>query len=375
LKFRKHLKIKIIFINLFDLKEKDIPQCLQPLVKEVGMSILPVPRLVNPFPFPDSSIFQESMQFLEEVADIGRAATVCTSWNTLIQSLPQSIWKNLFEREGIPLVMGLKGQTRNYREDLKVLYPITISGRVISQLFGKVIGQVPPISEKWFNKLQEKDPFERKKSIGETFVFVVLPSLITRTADPETPLVPDGSGDLIKLSKLRDSTRTSLTERGDLTFPLSLKNLRTICSYPLRGKEHMPVFRKGFWPDLLKRFCPDTVGLYFMRKQIAAQSRGLFYFEQEEFIKRKGFEITPLRERALFDSVTILKSGTCPDNQNPTTYVCNPDTIHFCNEVYQTAIGGFVPHAGVLIQMSNSYDRTLFGVVPGVSAEVLATET
>ena len=38
-------------------------------------------------------------------------------------------------------------KARNRREDLKTLYPITISGRMIGEIFGEIVGPIPPIRE------------------------------------------------------------------------------------------------------------------------------------------------------------------------------------------------------------------------------------
>jgi hypothetical protein len=342
---------------------------------------------VEPFPFPNSCAFQEGMKFLD-VNDIGCAARVCRSWNKLIQS--PSIWENLFEKEGIPRVVSLNDERRDYREDFKTLYPITISGRVISQLFGEIVGQIPPISEKWFNKLHEKDPFSKTKLIGETFFFIVVPSLITRTVDQETPLILDDSGNLIELPKQENkhsnSTETSTVERRELTFPLSLKNLNVICSYPLRGKENMPVFAKDhplFQPlgaEILNQCSthPDKIGVYFMRKQVAKQTKWEFYANQKKLVEFKGFKVTPLKERALFDAVNILKSGTCPDKlvyKRGTIYVhnCvrNSDTVFCHNRAYQSSIGGFNRGVrGLVIDISDDNAVSNTYVVPGISAAI-----
>lgn len=94
--------------------------------------------------------FLHIMEFLE-TADIVHSAKVCKLWNAFIKESP-SIWKGLFKKEGIPLV---NGKDRDYREDFITLFPMTISGRKIGEVFGKIIGQIPEISEQVFNKLNE----------------------------------------------------------------------------------------------------------------------------------------------------------------------------------------------------------------------------
>ncbi len=48
-------------------------------------------------------------------------------------------------QEGIPLIESLDGEVRNLEEDFKNLYPKTLSGRMIAQFIGKVVGPVGEI--------------------------------------------------------------------------------------------------------------------------------------------------------------------------------------------------------------------------------------
>jgi len=134
------------------------------------MSSTAISDAVIPYPFSDSRTFALCIGSLE-LRDIGRAARVCKDWNRAIKS--NELWQSLFKREGIPLVKSLSGSPRDLRADFKVLYPITISARAISRFFGNIVGQVPDISEKWLMKLNDPDPFERSKTIGENFVLIL----------------------------------------------------------------------------------------------------------------------------------------------------------------------------------------------------------
>ncbi len=326
--------------------------------------------------FPDHDTFRHySVKYLE-LPDIARAARVCKRWNQLFSG--QNLWKALSEKEGIPLVISTNGAARNYKEDFKTLYPITISGKIISQYIGKVVEKIPPISEKQFNELKEPDPFEKGKSKGETFVFIVDPSFVMRTIDKETPLALDYLGNLTESPKQESeqNPETNTTEKSELKIPLSLKNVKVLCSYPLKGKENMPIF--AYFNLEVSQQCntrPDKMSVYFMRRHVVNQSRKQPYAEQEKPVKDKGFEVPSLRVRVLFDTVSILKDGTCPDANTPRlTYSRHPETVRNGNNVYHSVIGGFAPGAGVHVYYYDYYHDDI-GVVPGRPAEVPAIGT
>jgi hypothetical protein len=322
-------------------------------------------------PFPDRDLFRSYSTKHLGLFDIARAAQVCKAWNQSFSD--QSLWKLLFEREGIPLVCSINGGERNnYRDDFKVLYPITISGKIISQFFGKVIEEVPPISEECFNELNQPDPFEKGKSKVENYVLIVMPTKIARTVDKETPLALDDLGNLIVSPK--QENELNLASKQELEIPFSLRNIKVLCSYPLKGKENMPVFNEGgSTAEVFEQCgaCPNKINVYFMRRHIVDQSRGEHYADQEELVKAEGFEVTPLRERVLFNFLQILQDGTCPDARNPWTCARSPDTVHYGNDVYQSVVGGFTPRDGVHVRYSHCFGIKHTGVVPGGSAEVL----
>jgi hypothetical protein len=312
-------------------------------------------------PFPNPDIFQYcSVKYLEP-SDIAHAARVCKAWNQF-QFSDQNLWKLLFEREGIPLVSSRNGGERNYRNDFKVLYPITISGKIISQFFGKVIEEVPPISEECFNELKQPDPFEKSKLKVENYVLIVMPTKIARTIDEETPLILDDLGNLI------ESPDQNPAQKRELKIPFSLRNINVLCSYPLKGKENMPVFAGDSEDEVFKQCaaCPNEISVYFMRRYVVDLSRGKSYADQETLVKAEGFKVTPLRERVLFNFLKILQDGTCPDTSYPLTYVRSSDAVHFGNN--QLIVGGFLPRAGVFIIGDDVQDQVCVGVVPGVSA-------
>lgn len=313
-------------------------------------------------PFPDVESFKYGM-FLE-LKDIPNAARVCKLWNDLIKN-HQDLWKRLSEKEGVPLVASLTNQPRDYREDFKTLYPITISGKMIGQFFGEIVGKVPPISEEWFNRLKDPDPFEKEKSIGENYVFVVDPASIKRK---EATLDLDESGNL----KERPKQEIEHSKTQELEIPFSLKNIRMLCSYPLSGTENMPVFSRTSPSEVTNQCntCPDRVHVYFMRRHIAEKSKGLSYSDQKELVKREQLEVAPLRQRTLFNATMILKSGTCPDlSKIRSVNVRHSDLLG--NKFYRATSGNFFPGLGMYVGWAAlEYGFPGLGVVPGLQVDV-----
>ncbi|HSW86822.1 MAG TPA: hypothetical protein VLG49_04910 [Rhabdochlamydiaceae bacterium] len=319
-------------------------------------------------PFSDVNTFLDGMQFLE-LADISRSSRVCKIWNKAIKG-NQHFWIKLSEREGIPIVNGVG---RDRKEDFKTLYQITaVSGRAISELFGKMVGKVPPINEALFNRLNDPDPFEEGKLIKENYVFVVDPSFIERK---EATLNLDESGNLIELFKKESESN----ETQDLVIPFSLKNLRILSKYPLKGNENTPVFKNDS-PGIVVfnqcDTCSDKVSIYFMRKHLAENSRGMSYSDQKELVEKNKFEVTPLRKRTLFDFVMIFQSGTCPDAfitgcifVRTSDSFCFHNPIYLPNPVYLAHIGNFIKKTGIRVDYSFENGERDIGVVPGIPAD------
>jgi hypothetical protein len=146
-----------------------------------------------------------------------------------------------------------------------------------------------------------------------------------------------------------------------------------LCSHPLEGKENMPVFT-SYSSDAVFNQCSaisNQVSIFFMRRGVAEESRNMTYANQEILVTERGFDITPLRIRALFDSVEILESGTCPDSKKPRyTYARCSDIVRIGSNVYHVCIGGFAPRSGAHV-CDDDYGDDDLGVAPGVAAEVL----
>jgi hypothetical protein len=311
-----------------------------------------------------------------EIPDIAHASQVCKQWK-LAFSYP-GLWKALSKKEGIPFVREANGEVLNYQKTFQVLYPITLSGRKISQYIGRVEEEIPDISEECFNKLNELDPYEEGKLKRETWVVVVVPSYVLRTPSQDTPLALDTAGNLVKVKK----HQSAAIEEKQIKIPLSLQNLKMLCLYPLKGKEKMPVFSLNSILAIFKQCGLPThkTNVYFMRRHIVEESRGKSYVEQEQILKNHGDEVIPLKPRTLFDAISILQTGNCPDDVGVSqrTFVRHPDTIPLGNSSYRSVIGGFEPFSGVtLFGLDTCYtcnDHT-FGVVPGSLAEVPSIDT
>jgi len=350
----------------------------------VPSSSLTVSSAMDPLPIIGEDAFGECMKFLD-LKDLPNVARVCKAWNNALKSSNNNItiWKNLFQKHGIPLVINPDSKPRDYRADLKILFPMTISGKLIEEYFGKMVGEVPAISAEFFDLLQEEDSFEEQKpgnQIAKNYVVLVLPTKITRiSGDENTPLALDAKGNLIESSGHSSSSSSTVTSdpgKLDLEIPFRVNNLVTLSKYPLKGKENGPVFNYVN-PDVLEQCnaCSTEIKVYLMRKRVVEESRNKAYSAQKELVNNEGWDVTPLRERMFYDIFKILSSGDCPDNQKPWTFARTSDPVREDDGIVrQSGIGGFAPRVGARVHHCPyyyGYDCEDVGVVPGVPAEVL----
>jgi hypothetical protein len=294
-----------------------------------------------------------------DLRDVMSCERVCTTFfNVFCQN--QGIWTQLSLKEGIPLVAGPK---RNRRDDLKTLWPITLSGARISWAIGQPVGEIPCISEVAFNRLNAPDPFEQGKLMKETWVFVVVPAYVKRIAGPEMPFDFDNGGNLVVVSE------DQIQHGKELVISLSLKNFKPVFSCPLKGRENMPILCNNRVFDQCGA-SSDKTSVYFMRRCIVEGSRGLVYAKQEQLVEQYGFGVTPIRVRALFDAIIILESGTCSDARGKLwSFARSPDMLDRGDGARHVCVGAFFPGAGVTILESNSVSAEI-GVAPGVYADV-----
>lgn len=309
-------------------------------------------------PFRYADIFSNAFKFMR-YGDIFLCARVCKHWNAFCTSLN---WKQFFKDEKIPFVEPIEGQLNDYKQEFRILYPMTIGGES-ERLFGKFYKEIPCISRKIFEDFFKIDPFEPGKLIMHTFKVVVFPDSFERTSCEEFPYILDQNGDLQPV-KFGEWTEEKLQ------IPNGIRNLQILCEYPLAGKENMPVLCY-IHPDILGQCSTysDKISLFLMRTCIAGGSKNMPYPKQKAFVEDRGFNVTPLRVRVFFEAFSILTSGTCPYDKDFWGYARTADTIVIGQNDYQSFIGGFVPGVGVNVQY-NSYVNDAFGVVPGISAEL-----
>lgn len=323
-------------------------------------------------PFPSFDAFEYCLPLLR-LQDICNLGIVCKKNNECFK-IPR-IWQKIAEYEGMPQVVNLDGSPRESpMEDFKVLYPRTLSGREIGRFFGKVIGQVPPVSQYWFDKIDKPDPFEKEKKFGDNFRFIVKPSYIERTSTKEAPLDLDENNNLIEINCNKAVEKT-------LKIPFSLRNFYLLSKYRLQGEG--PGFDEEGCDktiELLTSF-PERVGVDVMRLNILEESRDLSLDFQKMLLEKmdpnEGFTVTPFITRALWDVYSLLKFGTCPDRcvDGIWTYARSPDIVTGEDGIkYEFEIGCFALSEGVIVQHTGS-DHDFVGISPGVSAEVTGSLT
>ena len=329
--------------------------------------------MVDPRPKMHQDTFKKGMEFLD-LADLVSATKVSRSWNDSIEN-PQA-WKKCTERMGIPLVVSLDGRARNHKEDLKVMYPITLSGDMIAKTIGKPVGKTPAISEKQFLRLFQPDPWEPEKTYGQTFRFVCRYSFVERILGGDVPLVLDEVGNLVPAPKDESSSSSAPSkdlEKPKLTkIPLSLKNLRALSLYPLKGKENMPVFYGNSHELVFEHYdtCVEKNRVDITRDRVVEETRNKTYVNQLALVKAKTPELgaTPLEVRILYCAVSILNRGSCPDDQAPWTYARASHAV-VDDSLGLVTSGGFVFGSGLYVDYNNlAVDHV--GVAPGGPAEI-----
>ena len=116
-----------------------------------------------------------------------------------------------------------------------------------------------------------------------------------------------------------------------------------------------------------------------MRRSILEITRGENFARQtalvEELAPGQGFETESVRRRSLFNAVSILNTGMCPDGRGERlwTYVRGSDTVTLADgRVCRLVAGGFALGDGVDVPFNAiGYDsHVAVGVVPGGPAEV-----
>jgi len=309
--------------------------------------------------FPSVDIYRSVLHFVE-VNDIFNVDLVCVAWQKALSA--SHYWEYLYEKEKIPLV---EGENRNLRADLKKIYPITLSGAKIEKYLGKIVGKIPRLRLVEFKKLFTPDRYSgNAKKMGETYEVIVLPDILIRTFRNGQTAKIDEKGRLIICNNSGNSAQEATVE-----IPFSFPNLATLSQHPLVGGCNGPVF-SVIANDVFNQCTTvvSSVKLYLMRRTFAVPTLNLFYEKQEADAREKGLQISPLIVRGLSNTIKVLESGLCPDNQ--WTSVRTSDRVLWNNHSYQVEIGGYAISEGMDVDCIITRLRGRVGVIPCTCAEL-----
>jgi hypothetical protein len=131
----------------------------------------------------------------------------------------------------------------------------------------------------------------------------------------------------------------------------------------------MPVFSFVTASDVFKQCapCSDRNRVWWMRKEVAEETRNKHYDAQKKLLKDRGDEVTPFIVRAISDAVGILTTGTCPDQH--VTLARTSDSVRYGNNVQQSIIGGYTPLYGLFTLSPSTPKGEIIGVVPGLPCD------
>lgn len=279
-------------------------------------------------------------------------AQVCKAYDEL--SNDPEIWMALSEIEGVPLVEQTLDCMPNLKRDFLTLYRITISRKIVAEIYGKVTGKMPMMRRDWFEQLFKPDPFDPKKLCKDNYVIVVDPVFIERYRKT--------------FNEIQNCHEVHIEQ-----IPLSLKNLLSLSGNRLDKKEIRKVFcDKSYTPAFVNHSeIPAKVGLYIMRKSLVEETKGLSFEKLKEHLECRGpgpcFKMAPLRQRAFFNSITILKSGTCYDEVG--SYTITSDTVIESRQPCHVYIGGYSKKEGAMVHVT-PYSQACIGGVPYASVAV-----
>lgn len=319
----------------------------------------------------DKDSFGRCMGLLT-IEELSRSCLVSTSWRLFIDTANgQFLWKNASIREGVPVV---EGKDRNYKDEFKFLRPITIGGRTIARYLGEIVGEVPRMREDRFLELRDSsDFFEPARFKRETHVVLVDPAALKITTGLNRPLALDESRTLVEVP---EAERTKIVPE-ELTVPFSFKNLKALAKYPLAGMENGPVFNQTSVGAVFDQCnAPSNQnGILIMRKEVVARNTPFNgdHGQNAQVTNNRSWKVMTVRQRGFYDAIKILETGTCPDSQDPFTYVRTAERVaRFGATDYPAAIGGFAPGVGVDVNVNgDAFAYPGVGLVPVGPAEVL----
>ncbi len=143
-----------------------------------------------------------------------------------------------------------------------------------------------------------------------------------------------------------------------------------LATYPIAGMENGPVFESRANIEVFNQCntSQDRNRILIMRREVVGRNR---YFDgQNALVTSYGQRVVTVRERAFYDTINILKTGTCPDKRAPRSFARSAELVRIGGFNYIAVVGGFAPGAGVYVYYRSDFANRYSGVGPGASAEV-----
>ncbi|MES2200106.1 MAG: hypothetical protein V4489_08075 [Chlamydiota bacterium] len=308
---------------------------------------------------PDDSILP-CISFLN-TSDLGNLCQVQKEWQKLFDGpRGQILWKEASIREGVPIV---QGENRIHKDDFKFLRPITVNKKTFERYLGELVGDVPLMRADLFARLKKsKDPFEPKKFQKNNYIVLIDPAALKITVSPNRPLAMDATGTLVEVPV---AERANIPPH-ELIVPFSFKNFKALVTYFPVGKVNRPVFREHLLDDNLDFFnqcnAPSVQNsILIMRKKNVIRD--------DIQVTNCGWEITTLRERTVYNSIKILKTGKCLEKKGQSIlFVRSAERLNVVGTCNIPLIGHFIPKIGLSLGQTNGTYYS--GIVPCIHAEV-----
>jgi len=91
----------------------------------------------------------------------------------------------------------------------------------------------------------------------------------------------------------------------------------------------------------------------------------LSFPDRVKFIKDKGWEISSLRERILFDVILLFNFGTCPDHSESINYTYCSDTVNL-NRDLPVIVGNYSSGKGLHVRTLSLQHVGYIGMIPTI---------
>ncbi len=271
--------------------------------------------LAIPSFLPDFTTFRLMAVNHLDLVDILQLSQVSRATQNVMGQLRKDsgFWSEIFIRDGIPRVQNFNGEVRNLEEDYKNLYRSTLSGRMIGQFIGKMVGPAGEIKADVY-----------KRFLREGGEFVVVPPKVERTVGKDFPFELNEQGTLVKIED------PAPIEHGKvLTIPFDdFYNLNVLCEHPLSmGKRQGPFLTPGDWNSSCFReigeiknvrrniaaAAADKAKIYYLQKGVVLLFRKLTrsYDDYVIHFKERGLKAMPILPVALRSAMEMFNTGNC----------------------------------------------------------------